>query len=74
LYSGVGTVKALDLNNLTVTLDHGPIPALNWPAMVMDFQVEGADLLEGLAVGDRVTFDFRAQRSTFLIIDLEKQR
>jgi acetyl-CoA carboxylase carboxyltransferase component len=37
-----------------VTIDHDPVESLNWPAMVMPFQVSDASLLEDLEVGERV--------------------
>jgi Cu/Ag efflux protein CusF len=43
--SGTGTVNTVDAGRRTVTLTHGPIPAIGWPAMTMDFAVApGADL------------------------------
>jgi Cu/Ag efflux protein CusF len=40
--------------------------------MVMWFKVEAPDLLEGLASGDQVLFDFRADGTDYLITNLEK--
>jgi Cu(I)/Ag(I) efflux system protein CusF len=33
-----GTVKAIDALGGKVTLAHGPVPALKWPAMTMGFK------------------------------------
>jgi Cu(I)/Ag(I) efflux system protein CusF len=76
LYSGSGTIKAIKVEGekLIVTLAHSPIPALNWPSMVMDFEVESRDLLAGLTVGDKTNFDFKASGKTYIITDLEKQQ
>lgn len=52
---GVGVVKALDLKSGSVTLQHGPIAALKWPAMTMPFKVDPA-LLKAIKVGQKVTF------------------
>ncbi len=54
--SGVGVVKAIDPRAGTVTIQHGPIAALGWPAMTMAFKARSAALLEGLAVGQSVNF------------------
>ncbi|WP_417692406.1 efflux RND transporter periplasmic adaptor subunit [Roseibium sp.] len=41
--SGTGTVLAVTSDG-KLTLDHGPIPDLGWPAMKMDLDVAGLDL------------------------------
>ena len=41
-----------------VTLSHGPVPTMNWPAMTMTFRLGGAALARGFKVGDRVRFTF----------------
>src|SRR3989442_225573 len=35
--SSTGTVTAVNAASRKVTLDHGPIAAINWPAMKMEF-------------------------------------
>lgn len=53
---GQGVVKAVDAKAGTVTIAHGPIAALNWPAMVMKFRVEKASVLDGVTDGKTVHF------------------
>ena len=53
---GTGTVTAIDAAAGKVTLDHGAIPAVDWPAMKMGFSAK-PDVLKGIAVGDKVDFD-----------------
>jgi Cu(I)/Ag(I) efflux system membrane fusion protein len=53
-----GDGKIEQLNATTVTLTHGPIPAAQWPAMTMTFQLPDTTLGKGLKVGDRVHFAF----------------
>ena len=53
---GNGTVTAIDKAAGTVTLDHGPIPEANWPAMTMAFKAK-PELLDSVKVGDKVAFD-----------------
>ena len=53
---GSGTVTAVDATAGKITLDHGAIPAVDWPAMKMGFSAK-PDLLKGIAVGDKVDFD-----------------
>ncbi len=53
---GQGVVKAIDARAGTITLAHGPIPALKWPPMTMKFKVESAAVLNGVTVGKTVHF------------------
>jgi Cu(I)/Ag(I) efflux system protein CusF len=73
LYSAEGEVVEIFPDKPGLTLDHDPIPALNWPRMTMGFLVESPDLLEDLAVGDRIDFDFKRSGDSYLIVDLEKK-
>ena len=67
-----GTVKAIDSEHGKVTLAHGPVAALQWPAMTMGFSATG-EQLDGLKVGDKVDFDFRMQGSAATIIEIRKE-
>lgn len=55
--SAEGTVTAIDNEAGTITIEHGPVPAVDWPAMTMAFEADAASR-QGIAVGDEVTFDF----------------
>ncbi|MDR0805918.1 MAG: copper-binding protein [Enterobacteriaceae bacterium] len=39
IYTGIGVVKAW--NEESVSIAHQPIPQLNWPSMVMSFELQG---------------------------------
>ena len=54
---GVGVIKAIDAKAGTLTIQHGPIPAVSWPAMTMTFKAKPAKLLTGLKVGETIGFD-----------------
>ncbi|TAK72437.1 MAG: efflux RND transporter periplasmic adaptor subunit [Betaproteobacteria bacterium] len=56
-HRGTGTVEAVDPAQASVTLAHGPIPSLKWPAMTMDFKVKDAALLRTLKPGQKIDFD-----------------
>ena len=56
--SAEGTVTAVNADAGTITIDHGPVAAVDWPAMTMAFQA-GEALRRNVAVGDEVTFEFR---------------
>ena len=55
---GTGMVTAIDAAGGKITLDHGPIPELGWPAMKMAFKATSA-VTGSTAVGDKVEFDVR---------------
>jgi Cu(I)/Ag(I) efflux system protein CusF len=54
---GKGVIKAIDAKAGTLTIQHGPIPAVAWPAMTMTFKAKPATLLKGLKVGEAIAFD-----------------
>ncbi len=53
-----GTVDGIDLKAGTLSLNHGPVPTLKWPAMTMEFKAANASLLTGLKPGQAVRFEF----------------
>jgi Cu(I)/Ag(I) efflux system protein CusF len=57
-HSARGTVKRLDVAAGVVVLAHGPVKSLNWPSMTMGFKVGDKALLDKLAVGNAVDFEF----------------
>ena len=71
--AGVGTVTAVDATTGTVSLDHEPIAAISWPAMSMQFTAEDPTELQGIAVGDRVSFELKSATETSVITGISKQ-
>lgn len=60
-YRATGTIERITARS--ITLRHGPVKALDWPAMTMGFATEGPAQVRGFQRGDRVTFTF-VQAST----------
>ena len=60
-HRGEGRVEAVDPAGASVTLAHGPIASLKWPAMTMDFKVKDAALLRALKPGQRIVFDLAGE-------------
>ena len=54
---GAGVIRAIDPKAGTLTIQHGPIPAVAWPAMTMTFKAKPPTLLKGLRVGEAISFD-----------------
>ena len=58
---GVGVITAFDPKAAKITIKHGAIPSVGWPAMTMTFSVKPPALLKGLKVGQTIGFDTRVQ-------------
>ena len=55
-FSAIGIIEKIA--DGSVTLRHGPVPRLDWPAMTMTFRTKSAAQMRGLEKGDRVRFTF----------------
>ena len=62
-----GTITAVNPANHKVTFDHGPIPAINWPAMNMEFAVASSVDLAKLKTGDKVNFTLSGSGGTYTV-------
>jgi len=69
VHKGTGVVKKLDSTAGTVTIAHGPVPTMNWPAMSMTFKVKDKALLNKLSVDKRVDFEFVRQGKDYVVTD-----
>lgn len=65
------TVTAIDPASGKITLEHDAIPAVEWPAMTMGFKSK-PELLEDIAVGDKVEFDLTVNGSAGEVTALKK--
>lgn len=70
-HSASGTVDSVSANE--VTISHGAIPTLGWPAMTMAFTAPDAAFLNGIEPGDRVSFVFRKTDGASTITSISKQ-
>src|SRR6267378_1966951 len=66
-HKGVGTVKKVDPASGKVTIAHGPIPTMKWPAMNMTFTVKDKALLGKFSQDKKVEFEFVEQGSDYVI-------
>jgi Cu(I)/Ag(I) efflux system protein CusF len=64
-------VKSVDAAQGKVTLAHGPVETLGWPAMTMGFSVEDKALFEKLAVGKKVNVQFEKQDGGYVVTSVE---
>ena len=70
-HKGVGTVKKVDPAGGKVTLAHGPIQTINWPAMTMTYGVKDKALLGKLSQDKKVEFEFVQQGSDYEITSVK---
>jgi len=71
--TGSGAVTAVDASAGTITINHEPIAAINWPTMTMQFTAENPAILQGIAVGDRVTFEIKSASESSVVTMVQKQ-
>jgi Cu(I)/Ag(I) efflux system protein CusF len=58
--SATGTVESLDAAAGKITIAHGPVDALGWPAMTMGFKAT-PEQIASVQAGQQVRFDFQVQ-------------
>jgi Cu(I)/Ag(I) efflux system membrane fusion protein len=57
-HRAAASVEAVDPAGGTVTLAHGPVASLKWPAMTMDFRVKDPALGRTLKPGQKIDVEF----------------
>lgn len=67
-----GVVRGIDSRAGTITIQHGAIAALNWPAMTMNFRVASADVLRGVTVGSRIHFVLRTEQGAQVVTQIHR--
>lgn len=65
---GKGIIKAFNTVTHSLTLQHEPIPALNWPEMTMDFSVVKDVDFNLFRVGDHIQFILEKDKENHLVI------
>lgn len=69
VYSGTGTIS--NISGDQVSIAHGPIAGVGWPAMTMTFTMP-PNLATGAEVGAKVDFSFRKDGSAYVLTSLRK--
>lgn len=71
VHSAAGKVTAIAGDQVTIA--HGPVEGIGWPAMTMTFRAGSADMARGVMAGDEVAFDFRQDGSAYVLTSLQKR-
>ncbi|HHI9467132.1 TPA: efflux RND transporter periplasmic adaptor subunit [Legionella anisa] len=70
---GLGTIKAINDSQHSLTIQHEAIPTLNWPAMNMEFSVTENIKLNEFQIEDHIQFDLKkASENRFIIVKIKK--
>jgi Cu(I)/Ag(I) efflux system protein CusF len=70
-HKGSGTVTKVDPAKSTVTIAHGPVQSMKWPAMTMTFKVKDKAMLDKLAKDQKVDFEFREEGKDHVITNVK---
>ena len=70
-HKGVGTVQKIDTAGGTVTIAHGPVESMKWPAMTMTFKVKDKALLDKVRQGEKVEFSFVQSGKDYTITEVK---
>ena len=71
-YKAAGVVKALNPKGPAIEIDHGDVEGL-MPAMQMEFPVTDPNLLNGLAVNDRIDFTIENATDGMKVVAIQKK-
>ena len=71
VHHGKGTVSKVDAKTGAVTINHGPVPSMNWPAMTMAFKVKDKKMLDKVKQGDNVQFTFAQSGKDYVISEIK---
>ncbi|HEV8110818.1 MAG TPA: copper-binding protein [Burkholderiales bacterium] len=66
-HKATGTVQKLDPAAGIVTIAHGPVESMKWPAMTMSFKVKDKALLDKFSPNKKVEFEFVQQGKDYVI-------
>jgi Cu(I)/Ag(I) efflux system protein CusF len=66
-HKGTGKVTKVDPATRSVTIAHGPVSTMNWPAMTMTFKAKDKALLEKMKQGEKIDFEFVQQGKDYIV-------
>ncbi len=69
VHKATGTVTKVDKDK--VTIKHGPVQTMNWPAMTMTFKAKDKTMLDKLAKDKKVDFEFMEEGKDYVITSVK---
>lgn len=70
VYSAAGEVTAIAGDQVTIA--HGPVEEIGWPAMTMTFRAASPETVQSVTVGDRVSFEFKKDAGAYVLTALSR--
>lgn len=70
--SGEGKVISVNASTGAITIEHGPIKQIDWPAMTMGFTAK-PEVLKGIAAGDKVAFEIKGSGENYEVTSIRKE-
>ena len=70
-HKATGVVKSVDAKTSTVTFAHEPVASMKWPAMTMAFKADDPKLVQGLAPGQKVNFEFTQRGKDYVLTSIK---
>lgn len=67
-----GTVRSVDEARGTVSIAHGPVPSLRWPAMTMNFKLKDKAMAGALKSGGKIDFTFVQSGKDYVITEFRR--
>jgi len=65
VHKATGVVTKVDKDK--VSIKHEPVQTLNWPGMTMAFKVRDKALMEKLAIGKKIDFEFTQEGRDYIV-------
>jgi Cu(I)/Ag(I) efflux system membrane fusion protein len=69
-FSAQGQVDGVDADSMTIS--HGPIAELKWPAMTMPFNKPGPTAFADVKAGDTVHFEFKKKGDEYELVSVHR--
>ena len=67
-FEASGKITAVSAEQVTIA--HGPVEGLGWPAMTMSFAATDPTVTTGLSTGDAVKFAFRREGERYVLTEI----
>ncbi len=71
--TGQGTINSIDAAGKKLNMTHGPVAALKWPGMTMDFNVAPGVDFSALKTGQKVVFTLSRGAGGYMIDSIKPE-
>ena len=70
-HRATGSVTKVDPAKGAVTIAHGPVQSMKWPAMTMTFKAKDKAMLDKIKEGDKVEFRFVQSGKDYIVTEIK---